>query len=93
MVGGSRCGEGCLVWIPGRFSSSLSALTVTKGPQGMRSRQFPQGESKGTALGLVKCQSRGHLPNRRGILRSRRNGRQLLSPLAYFDRCSARSRC
>ena len=42
----------------------LYPLVVTKGPQGLRSRQFPQGESKGTALGLVRCQSRGHLPTR-----------------------------
>lgn len=40
----------------------LSRLAVTEGPPGMRSRGFPQGESKGTAVGLVRCESRGHLP-------------------------------
>ena len=57
------------------------AVTPVKGPQGMRSRQLPQGASKGAALGLVRCQSPGALPTReaswmRGVPDGGSGGRQ-----------------
>lgn len=62
-------------WSPGRLvggeacrgqGSFLSPLVVSpvKGPQRMRSCQLPQRESKGTAVGLVRCQSPGASPAR-----------------------------
>lgn len=75
--------------LPGLGQGALLPLYPL--PRVLRERvivRFP-GESKGIALGLVRCQSRCRCPPG-GILDCASGGR-LLSPLNNFDRCSALS--
>lgn len=91
MVGGSGCGDGCLVWATRRISSSLPA----GGHQGSsRNAQLPV-EAKGTALGLVRCRPPGRLVPPGGILdcggAGGGGGNSVHLRRRYFDRCPARS--
>lgn len=60
MVGGSGCGDGCLV-----CAKALSFLSTRWPSPGVLKEcavvSFPLGESKGAALGLVRRRPPGHL--------------------------------
>lgn len=79
MGGGSGCGEGCLVWARALFFLSIH----WQSPRVLKECavvSFPRGESKGTALGLVRCQSRGHLPTREASWIAVEAGGAFISP-------------